>query len=93
MANARVHAVVHGRVQGVFFRANTRETAEKLSLAGWVRNTSSGSVELVAEGKKENLEKLLEWCEKGPDAASVEKVDAEWEKPTGDFKSFEVRYS
>jgi acylphosphatase len=92
MAKARLHAVVHGRVQGVFFRANTQETAEKLSLTGWVRNAHDGSVELVAEGEKKDLKELLAWCKEGPSAANVYKVEKEWGEPTGEFEEFEIRY-
>ena len=92
MAEERLHAVVHGDVQGVFFRANTQKQASKLGLKGWVRNNPDRTVEIVAEGSKEDLKKLVEWCNKGPLISNVEKVEVKWEKTTGEFESFSIRY-
>lgn len=86
----RLHAFVHGHVQGVFFRAFVEQTANKLNLAGWVRNREDGSVEVVAEGTRIVLEGFLEALKKGPSTARVERVDAEWQKERGE-KGFEVR--
>jgi len=69
---------VTGRVQGVFFRQSTRDKARSLGLAGWVRNTDEGSVELEARGPKDSLEELIAWCRTGPPAASVAAVEIEW---------------
>lgn len=93
----RVHLLISGLVQGVFFRHHTREKGENLGLTGWVRNTEdpstgSGQVEVVAEGAKENLEELIKWCREGPPGAKVEKVKVEWQEATGEFKGFEIRY-
>lgn len=88
----RVHIVVHGYVQGVFFRHNTRKTALSLGLRGYVRNTSEGSVEVVAEGPGNKLNELIAFCKKGPEAANVEKIDVKFEKASNEFKSFDVRY-
>ncbi|MDP6476716.1 MAG: acylphosphatase, partial [Nitrospinaceae bacterium] len=66
MADSAVHIIVHGRVQGVFFRASTQTRALELSLVGWVRNLPDSSVEIHAEGDRENLELLIEWCRQGP---------------------------
>lgn len=88
----RVRVVVSGRVQGVFYRANTAETARKLGLSGWVRNLPGGGVELVAEGPAGMVERLVSWCAKGPPAAVVTRVDVTDEEPTGDFAGFSVRY-
>ncbi len=93
MAGARVHLIIHGRVQGVFFRASAREQAVSLGLVGWVRNRRDGTVEVVAEGDGEKLEKLLEWCHKGPPAAKVTKVDQEWGEATGEFSSFSLGFA
>ena len=71
-----VHVLVSGKVQGVFYRKNTQETATKLKLVGWVKNLDDGRVELKAFGPKEDLEKLVQWCQKGPRLAKVEKVTA-----------------
>ncbi len=74
---ARKHVMVHGVVQGVFFRKATQETARRLGLKGWVRNRADGGrVELVAEGPPEAVEALLTWCHQGPPAARVERVEA-----------------
>jgi acylphosphatase len=88
----RLHLIVFGDVHGVNFRYYTYKLANNLGLSGWVRNNSDGSVELVAEGNKENLEVLLGWSQKGPDYAKVERVEKEWQKATGEFSRFEIRY-
>lgn len=90
--NARLHLTVFGDVQGVFFRDFARRTAQQLRLTGWVRNTPEGTVEVVAEGEKEQLENLLAKCREGPPTAKVERVKAEWEKPTKKFKTFIIKY-
>ena len=92
MAQARVHLVIRGRVQGVFFRYETQTVARQLGLFGWVKNLYDGSVETIAEGPKEKLEKFIQWCHKGPARAKVESVEIKWENPTGEFKSFTIEY-
>jgi len=92
METARLHALVHGYVQGVNFRWYTRQQANHLGLSGYVRNRADGSVEVVAEGPRESLEQLLAWLHQGPSLASVERVDVSWEELTREFSSFEVRY-
>ena len=88
----RIHARVYGLVQGVFFRATTREVASRLGLKGFVRNLPDGSVEVVAEGEREKLEELIKFLKRGPPAARVERVDVEWEDFKNEFKDFEIRY-
>ena len=76
----RVHLIIRGRVQGVFFRQSTRTVALDLGLRGWVRNRTSGEVEMVAEGSRDRIDTLVAWCHRGPDAArvdDVERIDAE----------------
>lgn len=68
----------------MFFRAETRDRATSLGLAGWVRNNSDGTVEAVFEGDKERVESMVEWCRRGPPHAHVEDVDIAWETPQGD---------
>ena len=85
----RFHIFVSGRVQRVFFRANAVEVANKLGIKGWVRNMDDGRVEIVAEGKKEQLDDFAEWLKKGPLLAKVYDLTIEEEKPTGEFKDFE----
>jgi acylphosphatase len=83
MSAEAFHAIVHGLVQGVFFRASTEEKARSLGIAGWVRNCSDGTVEIYAEGPREQLDQLFEWCHEGPPRAEVQKVDVEWISPQG----------
>jgi len=89
---ARAHVFVSGRVQGVFFRQETQERATRLDVTGWVRNTFEDRVEAVFEGEKENVEKLVEFCRKGPPYARVSKVDVMWENYVGEFENFRIRY-
>jgi len=89
---ARAHIFVSGRVQGVFFRENTRRKAKKLSLLGFVKNLPDGRVEAVFEGEKEKIMKMIEWAKKGPILARVENVEVIWEEPKGEFDDFEIRY-
>jgi acylphosphatase len=74
MSHRRIHVVVRGRVQGVFFRKATVETAARLGVTGWVRNLRDGRVELEAEGTLEAVEALLAFCRRGPEQAQVEEV-------------------
>ncbi len=89
---ARLHAVVEGRVQGVNFRYYTVRTARRLGLTGWVANRWDGTVETVAEGPRAALEALLNFLHEGPPAARVTRVNVRWEQPTGEFTNFTVRY-
>ena len=86
----RAHVVVRGRVQGVFFRAETRDRAKSLGVGGWVANKADGSVEAVLEGPRERVETLLRWCRSGPRGAQVDDVDVTWEEPCGE-PGFAVR--
>lgn len=81
MTRARARVVVSGRVQGVFFRAETGDRARSLGVAGWVRNNRDGTVEAAFEGDRERVESMVEWCRRGPALAEVERVDVEWEEP------------
>ena len=88
---ARISILIKGQVQGVFFRYETKKEAEKLELTGWVKNNNDGTVEVLAEGDKVNLEKLVEWCKSGPDSARVENVEIKWLPYTGELMKFEIR--
>jgi acylphosphatase len=88
---SQVRLVVSGSVQGVFFRVWVREIAEKLNLNGFVRNTEDGKVEIVAEGKKEDLEKLIDLSYQGPPSAKVTKIDLQWLEDEPTFNHFEIR--
>jgi acylphosphatase len=81
---ARARVRVRGRVQGVFFRVETRDRARSLGLAGWVRNCPDGTVEAVFEGESERVESMVDWCRRGPSGASVDGVDVKWEEPEGE---------
>ena len=88
--NERVEVVVRGRVQGVYFRASTRDEARRLGVTGWVRNEPDGSVRLVAEGPRAALEALERWCHDGPSGARVDEVTATWSAAEGRFHDFAV---
>ncbi|HDN83419.1 MAG TPA: acylphosphatase [Candidatus Altiarchaeales archaeon] len=88
----QAHVFISGRVQGVFFRATTRDIAKKLGLRGWVRNLRDGRVEAVFQGKKSDVEKAIEWCHHGPSLAKVENVEVIWEKISERYEDFEIRY-
>jgi acylphosphatase len=87
----RLHLVVHGRVQGIFFRGSALELARELGLVGWVRNRLDGTVELLAEGDAAALAQMRAWCAKGPRGAVVRDVEEVDEPATGEFSSFGVR--
>lgn len=84
MSAARARVVIRGRVQGVFFRAETRDRARSLGLTGWVRNAPDGSVEAVFEGERERIQSIVDWCRRGPGLAEVDDVDVAWEEPLGE---------
>src|SRR2546421_3458329 len=88
----RLHAVVRGDVQGVGFRYFVQRQAQQLGVQGWVRNNSDGTVELVAEGKREDLEHLKRAVEEGPRMARVERVEAQWSSAAGNLPSFELAW-
>jgi acylphosphatase len=90
---ARLHAIVHGRVQGVNYRYYAVRTAQRLRLTGWVANRWDGTVETVAEGQREVLDEFQGFLRHGSPSAMVERVDARWETPTGEFSHFGVRYT
>ncbi len=80
---------IFGLVQGVFFRAASKEQADKLDIKGFAKNEPDGSVYIETEGEKENLEKFLKWCHNGPSMAEVEKVEVTEEK-LKNFSQFEI---
>lgn len=87
----RIEVVVTGRVQGVSYRASCAHEAQRLGLAGWVRNREDGAVELAAEGDEASLEQLVAWCQAGPDLADVDDVKVEWKDPRGEPPGFRIR--
>ena len=84
MTDARARVVIRGRVQGVFFRAETGERARPLGLAGWVRNNPDGTVEAVFQGDRDRVESMIAWCRRGPAGANVEDVEVEWTEARGE---------
>ncbi len=90
----RLHAKVRGRVQGVSFRYYTTQQARSLGLTGWVMNLPDGqTVEVTAEGSREDLLSLLDWLNTGPGGARVDNLDSAWQTATGEFSDFRTRYN
>jgi acylphosphatase len=90
MSKARVHVVITGKVQGVYFRDSAQREADALGVTGWIRNNSDGSVEGVFEGTTKNLFKMIEWCQHGPPRAHVIDIKENWQNYQGEFKSFGI---
>ncbi len=88
----RVHLIISGIVQGVFFRSTMKRMADILGVKGWVKNRWDGKVEAVLEGEESAVEKLIEWAHKGPPYARVDKVEIEEEEYLGEFDNFHIRY-
>jgi acylphosphatase len=86
----RAHVYVSGRVQGVFFRATTRDTAREHEVDGWVKNLADGRVEAVFEGPVEDVEAMVAFCHEGSSRARVDDVDVEYGDPDG-HDGFEIR--
>lgn len=83
-----LHLVIHGRVQGVFFRESMRIEADRLAIAGWVCNRGDGTVEAMVQGAATAVDEIVRWARHGPPMAHVERVDIE--QAEGNFSSFEV---
>ena len=90
-SHARVHLIIKGRVQGVYFRASTVQQARQLGLTGWVMNRHDGSVEVLAEGPSDTVEELVTWCGQGPPGARVEGIELQRQDFRGEFGGFRVR--
>ena len=88
----KAHVFINGRVQGVFFRYETKRMALRRGVSGWVRNLPDGRVEAVFEGEKSDVEEMIRFCHRGPPGAIVRDVEVIWEQPTGDLKGFQIRY-
>lgn len=87
---AAVQVLVHGRVQGVFFRSFASRHAKELGLSGYVRNLEGGAVEVLAEGDRKQLEKLIGYLRIGPPAARVDRVETTWSEYTGKYPAFVI---
>ena len=92
MTDVRKHLVVEGYVQGVFFRASTRDKAQELRVTGWVRNQWDGTVEVLVEGEESRVAEFIRWCHHGPPGANVNCVRVEEELYRGEFDGFHIRY-
>ncbi len=88
---ARVHVLIKGRVQGVFFRGSTRAMATTLGLTGYVRNLSGGDVEAVFEGDAGAVRKAVRWCREGPPGARVDSVDTRWGETSRQYSDFQIQ--
>jgi acylphosphatase len=87
----RVHVLVSGLVQGVYYRATAERVARELGLAGWVRNLPDGRVEAIAEGPEAAIDSFVRWCHEGPPAARVDAVDVTTSPASGEFDGFATR--
>jgi acylphosphatase len=90
MEYARARVLIAGHVQGVNFRASTRDHARAGGVAGWVRNLEDGRVEAVFEGPKPAVQRIVNWCYSGPSPAQVDRVEVQWQPPTGDEQPFSI---
>jgi len=88
----RAHLIISGRVQGVCFRMETRDAAQRHNVSGWVRNLPNGSVEAVLEGPGEAVNQTIEWCRQGPPLSRVYDVKVDWEDYQGEFDRFSITY-
>ncbi len=86
------HIIVEGKVQGVFFRKNTKQKAAELDINGWVKNTADDKVEIFAQGNEENLNKFISWCKQGPQKATVEDIKVTEEPAENNLKGFSILY-
>jgi len=87
----RAHLLIRGRVQGVWYRGSMENEAERLGVAGWVRNQPDGAVEAEVEGERAAVEALIAWARHGPPAARVTDVEVRWTEPRGERGRFVVR--
>jgi len=89
----RIHVWVQGRVQAVGFRAFVQQNAFQIGVTGWVRNVGYDTVEAVAEGTREQIDRFLQMMKRGPSVSRVDESREEWEQATGEFRSFGVKSS
>ncbi len=92
MKKIGIHVNVKGRVQGVFFRLETKNAAEKIGVNGWVRNKTDGTVEALFEGDEDKVRQAVLWCRKGSGMSLVESVDENPKEYTGGYSDFVIRY-
>ena len=92
MEDKRVHLLITGKVQGVFYRASARDKADSLGIGGYVSNLPDGSVEAVAEGASESIDEFITWCRNGPPNAEVKDVKITFLPFIGEFTNFHIKY-
>ncbi|MDR4511555.1 MAG: acylphosphatase [Nitrososphaeraceae archaeon] len=92
LEHVRVHLVVSGKVQGVYFRKHLQEISTENNVTGWVRNLKNGDVESILEGLKSDVDKVVEWCHKGPQDSRVDKVEILYERFIGEYTDFKIVY-
>jgi acylphosphatase len=90
---ARAHVIISGRVQGVFFRMETKRAADEIGVVGWVKNQLDGTVEAVFEGDRDRVNAITDWCREGPPRAEVTDVTVNWEDYTGEFEGFDINFT
>ena len=88
----RAIAIISGRVQGVFFRMETKRAADRFGVYGQVRNLKDGNVEAVFEGEQDRVDAVLDWCRQGSPPAEVTDVTVTWNTYTGEFKGFNISF-
>jgi acylphosphatase len=88
----RAHIIVRGKVQGVYFRQNAQRICNEYGVTGWVLNANDGSVEAILEGSKNSVEDAISWFKVGPSNAHVEKIELSYDKYSGEFQDFMIRY-
>lgn len=87
-----VHLIIYGLVQGVGYRYSTLNYTKTNGILGYIRNTSDGAVEIVAEAEEKNLKDFINWCYNGVTMAQVKKIDVQWREATGEFEDFKVDF-
>lgn len=92
MAIKRVHAIIYGKVQNVYYRMYAEAEGTKLGIAGWVRNRPDDSVEAIMEGEAEKVDAMIKWLHEGPPTATVTRVDIREERPIGETGKFNIRF-
>ena len=90
---ARAHVIISGRVQGVFYRMETKRAADGFGVFGWVKNLLDGTVEAVFEGERDRVDAIIDWCREGPPHADVTDVKVDWEDYTGGFRGFDIDFA
>ncbi len=93
MAIKRVHAIVTGRVQGVYFRTYTQDEAQKIGVTGWVRNCQDGTVEVAVEGEEDKVDQMIQWLHAGSPMGEVTGVEVNDEPPLNEQSAFNIRYN